>query len=39
MAVQLVSVLVEIVRPYLGYYGNLAEKVWLDINSIISLNI
>lgn len=27
MAVQLVSVLVEIVRPYLGYYGNLAEKI------------
>lgn len=27
MTVQLVSVLVELVRPYLGYYGNLSEKV------------
>jgi hypothetical protein len=29
MAIQLVSVLVELIRPYLGYYGNLAEKVWI----------
>lgn len=31
MAVQLVSVLVELVRPYLGYYGNLAEKVFKQV--------